>query len=151
MRLKDKDIERFWGLVSKTGGCWLWMLPPNSRGYGKFAASGDTHAAHRVSYFLSNGALPKGAFVCHSCDNPICVNPDHLFVGSHKDNMADMATKGRAAKFHAGSDGWSRAKLTDDEIREILSVDAPNRLLAKLYDISSGAVRYVKRRGRGES
>lgn len=76
------------------GGCWNWTLG-KSKGYGAINYMGRVWAAHRVAYELTKGAIPEGMSVCHSCDNPACINPDHLFVGTHKQNMHDMITKGR--------------------------------------------------------
>lgn len=88
-------IPRFEKFVSKTDGCWRWAATVDRRGYGKFAVFGSPRAAHQVSWVLYRGYLPEGQFVLHRCDNPSCVNPDHLFLGTHTDNMRDMRAKGR--------------------------------------------------------
>ena len=81
-------------------GCWVWTAAHHERGYGYFHFpefdGRKSSFAHRVSYFLYKGVHPKDMSVCHTCDNPSCVNPDHLFLGSHADNMKDMSKKGRA-------------------------------------------------------
>jgi hypothetical protein len=88
--------ERFWEKVDKSGECWLWTGALASNGYGRITpVTGVSAGAHRVSYELHNGPIPKGMMVMHSCDVPSCVNPDHLSLGTAKDNMADMWTKGR--------------------------------------------------------
>lgn len=91
MRHKLPLSERFWPKVEKTDGCWLWTANTRPNGYGLFGSVG----AHRVAYELCVGPIPSGMYVCHRCDNPACVRPDHLFVGTQLDNMRDMVTKGR--------------------------------------------------------
>lgn len=80
--------------------CWIWHGNRTNMGYGRIIVKGDAYYAHRLSYEFYVGSLSKENFVCHTCDIPQCVNPSHLFVGSHKDNMADMANKGRAKNQH---------------------------------------------------
>jgi transposase-like protein len=88
-------IERFWARVVKGDGCWEWGGARNRAGYGKIMVQRAVIPAHRFSWQLTNGPIPEGLYVLHTCDNPPCVNPAHLFVGTHSDNMADMVAKGR--------------------------------------------------------
>jgi hypothetical protein len=93
----DKDIKRFWGKVSIKGNerCWEWTASRYPFGYGQFWLNRTQVLAHRISWIIKNGPIENGLFVCHHCDNASCVNPSHLFLGNHTDNMRDMLNKGR--------------------------------------------------------
>lgn len=86
---------RFWEKVQKGAGCWVWTASLNGTGYGQFSIHNKPVRAHRYAYELLNGPIPAGKRVCHTCDNPPCVRPDHLFIGTAKDNTLDMIRKGR--------------------------------------------------------
>lgn len=91
------DPGRFWSNVRRSDGCWEWTGSKRGNGYGCLAVGGRQVGAHRVAWETQNGPIPEGLFVLHKCDNPPCVRPDHLFLGTAKDNAMDMARKGRAA------------------------------------------------------
>ena len=92
---KFTDEERFWKYVEKTVTCWNWIGSKVFYGYGQININGKPKRANRYSWEIHRGEIPKGINVCHKCDNPSCVNPDHLFLGSQKENMKDMYLKGR--------------------------------------------------------
>jgi hypothetical protein len=107
----------FWTRVRKGGGCWEWAGHVNSHGYGMFCVKGKSLTAHRLSYIYTYGAIPEGLSVLHHCDNPLCVRPDHLWLGTQLDNLADMKAKGRG-RTPRGAES-PRAKLTWDQVSEI--------------------------------
>lgn len=99
MELKDADIKRFHGRYERADGCWLWNGKKAGGQYGCFTVFGKNkrkyYNAHRVAYFLANGAIPAGLMICHRCDNSLCVNPEHLYAGTHSENMRDMVERDR--------------------------------------------------------
>lgn len=120
-QLPPKVIAKFWSRVDKSGSCWTWQGARGRGGYGRFSLALGTLSAHRLAYTLLVGSIPKGMCVCHRCDNPPCVNPDHLFVGTYRDNIRDMMQKGRrrTRKARRGTDGTLHCSLC----RRILSPD----------------------------
>ena len=110
--------EYFWRRVEKSHGCWLWTAYRDSKGYG-FAVPGrgQKQLAHRVSWVLHFGQIPDGLLVLHKCDNPPCVRPDHLFLGTHADNAADMVAKDRQASGDRNGASVHRDRLPVGEAR----------------------------------
>jgi len=117
-------------------GCWLWSGCVDRRGYGitSFTEAHMTRA-HRISYYLNKGDFDRSLLVCHSCDNPSCVNPDHLFLGTPKDNMSDMVLKKRNTK----GENQHKSKLKKDDIlriRELRNGGAKYIEIANFYNVS---------------
>lgn len=144
LRRQPLNAEEFWALVEKSDGCWLWTgqrhRPPRHQ-YGIVTRSGKKIPAHRWAWILTYGDIPEGKFICHKCDNPPCVRPDHLFLGDAKSNMEDMARKGRN-KTHFP------VKLTIEQVREIrgLRPSAPIAVLAARYGVSKATITQVVNR-----
>ena len=138
---------RFWAKVARADGdaCWQWTAGRFDTGYGAFTIERRTMKAHRVSYELAYGPIPDGAFVCHRCDNPTCVRPDHLFLGTPLDNARDRDVKGRGADRRGERAG--AAKLTRLQVRRIRQLYASGRLsqaaLAARFGISQGTVHVI--------
>ena len=144
----DNSVDlkvRFWKNVDKfnLGGCWNWMGYKDPNGYGKISVDRTAKLAHRVSYELTQGNLDKKLLLCHKCDNPSCVNPDHLFVGTHKDNSQDMIRKNRGCS----GENAPYAKLTKkdvEEIREQYNLGKISmRKLGKKFNVSYGAINAI--------
>lgn len=128
-------------------GCWLWNASTLPSGYGQFCLAGKMKGAHRVAYELYIGPIPDGLHVLHACDVTWCVNPEHLFLGTHRDNMQDMTSKGRG-KFPVlyGEDHYM-AKLTSEQVLEIHRRAHAGELqssIAAAYQISQMTVSAIK-------
>jgi hypothetical protein len=146
----SRPDERFWAKVNKTDGCWIWTAAKTRGGYGNFGLGSKRYVrAHRLAWELTYGSIPAGMFVCHRCDNPPCVNPSHLFLGTSSDNLRDCVAKGRHVPYrttaHKG-EGNPNAKLTVESVREIRAAAKRGERLdsiAARYGVSVGGIRHV--------
>jgi len=148
-------VERFWEYVPNRpeGDCWEWAGTANQRGYGviRMAGTRKKKQATHVALFVKTGRwVPTGMAACHRCDNPRCVNPDHLFVGTYSDNMRDMVAKGRHKSpppqcFPRGSAHHS-AKLTEEAVREIRDSCENQPKLAAKYGVCQQTISDIRRR-----
>ncbi len=136
-------VARFESKFEKTDGCWEWAGSKGVRGYGSFKFN-ETLKAHRFSYLLYVGPIPDGMSVCHKCDNPSCVNPDHLFLGDHFANMRDKMAKGRGN--HLVGSSHPRSRLTEDDVRAIRADTRFQVEIAKAFGIKQAQVSEIKRR-----
>lgn len=135
--------ERFgWGHRPGPDGCWLWTKSALPHGYGLIQHNKKRYLAHRVSWELANGPIPIGAIICHRCDVTACVNPDHLFLGTSKDNSSDMAAKGRSA--HGSRNGQARLSSSRvAEIRTAVANGAVQRQIAKRLGMSPATISLI--------
>ncbi|PRA53867.1 hypothetical protein CQ062_13705 [Ochrobactrum sp. MYb68] len=133
--LNDRQLANFNDMVSPepNSGCWLWTGYINSDGYGHFNVRGSIEKAHRVSFRAFRGEIPSGYLVLHSCDQPCCVNPQHLRIGTDVENAADKARRRRAP-----------TKLSDDQVNEIRSADGRYCDIADAYGVSAAWVCRIK-------
>ena len=138
--------QRFWSKVQpEASGCWTWTAARSPRGYGRFGwAMNDVRMAHRVAWELLYGPIPPGLFACHSCDNPPCVRPSHIFIGSNQDNVNDKVSKGRQSR----GETHGRHKLSEADARYIKSAVAfgvEQRALADQFGVSQAIVSLIVR------
>lgn len=131
--------------IEKTHSCWIWKGYINPNGYGKYCINYKISFAHRFSWNLHYGEIPKGMLVCHKCDNRKCVNPDHLFLGTHKDNYQDSKNKKRHV--HGNSHGQTKIKEEfHEEIIKSYLFGETQRNIAKKYLASQGAIQDIIRK-----
>lgn len=142
LRNLNDAVISFWDRVVKTDTCWVWSGCVSGNGYGNFAWGRKQWMPHRFSYLIHKGD-PKGSLILHSCDNRLCVNPEHLSLGTYTDNNRDAVSKGR----HSHGVGRPDAKLTDDKVRVIkqrlLLGESPEQI-APDYFVSAMCIRHIK-------
>jgi len=150
--MDEKAQERFWRKINLVGpnDCWEWTAGKISDGYGSFRIKDKTIYTHRLMWELLHGPIPSGKLILHKCDNPLCCNPDHLFIGTQTDNMQDMYRKGRANPMRGEKHGMT--KLTEHQVREIRKRYAAggtsHSKLAKEYKMSKVQIGRIIRRQR---
>lgn len=135
--------ERFWEKVDKSGECWIWTGALLKTGYGSIRIDGKAERAHRVAYELTEGKIPNGLLIRHSCDNPKCVNPAHLAPGTKRENTQDALNRGQHV---VGEDHW-KSKIPNhavETIRAALSAGVPGKFLAKQFGVDPSMISAIK-------
>lgn len=149
----ERRVQRFLNIVHRepNSGCWIWGGVLEQSGYGRFKVKKDrkvkTWPAHRWSAKYIGGMDIEDLLVCHKCDNPPCVNPDHLFTGTHADNMADMDKKGRRSPPCLKGSGHGRAKLTEEDIpliRALIARGIRLNQIAPLFNVAPETIGDIK-------
>jgi hypothetical protein len=143
-----ETAQRFEKFVDRSGECHEWIGGKNKDGYGRICifAPGNRILAHRAAWILAFGPIAEGLCVCHSCDNPGCVNVDHLWLGTHIMNVQDMLDKGRGSyQAHKGVAN-GRAKITEQDVLDIRAEESTYPVLAEKYGISTPQIGKIKRR-----
>lgn len=137
--------------ISLVTGCWEWNRKIQANGYGIFTYKNKAMGAHRFSYLLYCGEIPKGLMICHTCDNRKCVNPSHLFLGTSQDNVHDMIRKGRHSpppKFYGESHSRAFSKLQESDVLNILKHKDNRKVgdvsrLAKEYGVGTSTISFI--------
>lgn len=147
------DYIRFWSKVNVLGenDCWEWKLSLDPDGYGRFRLNGKKRGSHRVSYANAFGEIPYGKIICHSCNNPPCVNPNHLYAGTQKDNTRDSIDAGTLWFSKAYGEKCPNAKLSNKDvyiIRDMLNKGISVKEISKKYNITDGAIYSIKNKTR---
>lgn len=140
--------QRLNAYIDKSGSCWLWTMNTYNYGYGKLSiGKGKQVRAHRYIYEQSKGKIPEGMMVLHTCDNPRCCNPEHLFLGNQKDNMVDAKEKGRIGYKAFFGDKHSNSKLTMEQVAEIKQLYLSGKYyqseLSKMFKVSQPVISKV--------
>ena len=147
--MKRSTNDYFWARCEKKeNGCWVWVGATLPDGYGILSFKGKSHRAHRLSYSLAVWEIPVGVSVCHKCDNPACINPDHLFLGTQADNVHDCVRKGRRASKKGTNNG--RSKLSEKDVKRIRKIFAEGKKnkteISKLFGVSDTLIGLIVRR-----
>lgn len=140
---KEFILER---IKISDNGCWEWQAALNKPGYAVVWHNKKLHLGHRVAYELWIGQIPDGLFVCHKCDNPRCMNPDHLFIGNDKMNQDDSVKKGRHRHCVFYAENNPTAKFTNNEVRWLRSCKMSGYKLSKILGVSRGTINKLRRR-----
>jgi len=146
----EEARERLFKMVSfvPIAGCWLWTGCVNNRGYGQTnAGKGNAWLAHRLMWALHGGDLPPRMELLHSCDVPSCVNPGHLSLGTHKDNMVDMSRKGRHRTPNLSGERHPAAKLSAEQVAEIRASQESSSAAGARFGVSSAHIRLIRKGG----
>lgn len=143
-RIKVAPETRFFKSIKKTNNCWIWVGYKERKGYGKFWSVVGT-LAHRFSYFYHKGQIPKGMLVCHTCDNPSCVNPKHLWIGTAKDNQRDCMLKGRDRRVIVRGEQNGLSKLNEKQVRKIKQLKEKYKQpqLAQMFNCHQTTIHYI--------
>jgi len=141
-RSRIVSLDSFWNIIDRGPSCWEWPFGKDRDGYGKMRVNGENKRVHRIAYELAIGPIPKNMMVCHHCDNPSCVRPDHLFLGTPKDNAHDMALKGRAIQ----GEQHHSARISREDVIKIRLDTRPARTIGSDYGISKTAVERIRKR-----
>ena len=137
----------FWERVEKTDVCWEWRGSLSKAGYGRLGLFNQRLYAHRLSWEMTNGPIPKGMEVCHLCDNPPCVRPDHLYLGTHLVNMRDALAKGRHKAPRLKGEQIGNSVLTADKVRAIRAMTTEGksqRVIAAHFGVSRRTVQFIQ-------
>ena len=137
MTLKERILDT----IKVEGVCWVWTGSVSNKGRPRLKYKCKTTTAHRASYIAFKGKIKDGLYVLHTCDNPMCVNPDHLYAGTHQDNMNDRTNRGRGIK----GERHHKAKLTEKEVISIRNSDRTATSMAHEYDIAISTVCRIRR------
>lgn len=140
-------LPRFWGKVASprhVDECWVWSGSKSRDGYGLFGNGEKTERAHRFIFRMTFGPIGRGMVILHKCDNPSCVNPSHLAIGTQAENVADMRRKKRAVNVNGERHG--RAKLTEAQVKEIRDDKRMQKEIAAAYGVSKGLIGLIKTR-----
>jgi hypothetical protein len=141
---------RFWAKVIVKGpdDCWEWQAYIDARGYGRFKFEGKDDRAHRVSWVLERGQIPDGLCILHKCDNPKCVNPDHLYIGTHQDNMRDRTDRNRSAHNRIFGERHGHSKATAEQVLEIRKIGHSKSLkeMSALFGLSVSHISRLRSR-----